>query len=152
MTESKHRNDGQGFKPSARRKARRFTMQALYEWQMTRNTVADIEARYCAENDMRKTDVGYFHELLSEITRQADVLENQLRPCLDRDPAELDPVERAILRIGAYELVHRIDIPYRVVINEAIELAKDFGATDGHKYVNGVLDKLALSVRKVERS
>lgn len=144
-------NEDRGFKPSARRKARRFAMQALYEWQIARNPVLEIEARFRADNDLRKTDVDYFHELLTEVTQRADVLEEHLGFCLDRDSDELDPVERAILRIGAYEMLNRPDIPYRVVINEAIELAKDFGATDGHKYVNGVLDKLALRLRGVER-
>jgi N utilization substance protein B len=140
-----------GIKPAARRKARRFAMQALYEWHIAGNPVHEIEARYRVENDMHKVDLPYFHELLKNISQQAEELDAALAPCLDkRELGELDPVELATLRIGAYEILHRLDVPYKVVINEGIELAKDFGATESHKYVNGVLDKLAHQVRTVE--
>lgn len=139
-----------GIKPAARRKARRFALQALYEWQISGNPVFEIEARYRVENDMHKVDLGYFHELAQKISQSAAELDDALLPYLDRQLSELDPVELATLRIGAYELLKRLDVPYKVVINEGIELAKTFGATESHKYVNGVLDKLAHAVRTVE--
>lgn len=138
-------------KPAARRKARRFAVQAIYEWQISGNPVYEIEARYRVENDMHKVDLPYFHELITHIVQRSEQLDEALGPCLDnRAINELDPVELATLRIGAYEILHRIDVPYKVVINEGVELAKTFGATDSHKYVNGVLDKLAHQIRTVE--
>ncbi len=139
-----------GIKPAARRKARRFAVQALYEWQIAGNPVHEIEARFRVENDMHKVDLNYFHELISRIVTMSAELDEALLPHLDRALADLDPVELATLRIGAYELIKRLDVPYKVVINEGIELAKTFGATESHKYVNGVLDKLAHQVRTVE--
>lgn len=136
--------------PAARRKARRFVMQAMYQWQMTGNDIADIELQFRRDNDMRKVDLEYFHDLLHGIPARVDVLDDALQPLLDRKLEELSPVEKAILRLGAYELFDRIDVPYRVVINEGIELAKMFGADDSFKYVNGVLDKLARSARSAE--
>lgn len=137
--------------PSARRKARRFALQGLYEWQLSGNPAHEIEARYRVENAMHKVDLDYFHELLHRIPVEAEALDALFEPHLDRAFAALDPVELATLRIGAYELKHRLDVPYRVVINEGIELAKTFGASESHKYINGVLDKLAAELRKLER-
>lgn len=139
-----------GIKPAARRKARRFALQALYEWQISGNPVYEIEARYRVENDMHKVDLDYFHELVQNISRQAAELDSLMLPQLDRRLDDLDPVELATLRIGTFELKARLDVPYKVVINEGIELAKTFGATESHKYVNGVLDKLARQLRAVE--
>lgn len=141
-----------GLNPSARRKARRFALQGLYEWQLSGNPAFEIEARYRVENAMHKVDLDYFHELLHRIPVEADVLDALFTPFLDRAFASLDPVELATLRIGTYELKHRLDVPYRVVINEGIELAKTFGASESHKYINGVLDQLAAELRKHERS
>ncbi|NNM50935.1 MAG: transcription antitermination factor NusB [Pseudomonadales bacterium] len=140
------------FKPSARRRARRFVMQGLYEHLISGNPAHEIEARCRADNDLRKTDVDYLHELLVGCVREREHLESLLRGCLDRDMEQLTPVERSILSIGAYELAYRVDIPYQVVINEAVDLAKDFGATDGHRYVNGVLDRLAKQLRPHEQA
>ncbi len=137
-------------KPSMRRKARRYAVQALYQWQLSENAPADIEAQFIEENDFKKTDVSYFSELLSSIPENVAQLDELLQPLIERKIAEVDPVEKAVLRIAAYELKHRIDVPYRVVINEAIELTKVFGATDGHKFVNGVVDKLAAELRSTE--
>lgn len=145
-------NGSTGIKPAARRKARRFALQALYEWSISQNPMFEIEARYRVENDMHKVDLEYFHELIHEIVKRCDAIDDTFMAHLDRKFHELDHVERAILRIGTYELLHRIDVPYRVVINEGIELAKDFGATDSHKYVNGILDEVAKQHRKLERS
>lgn len=138
-------------KPSARRKARRFALQALYEWSISHNPVFEIEARYRADNDMHKVDLDYFHELIHEIVKNNEAIDDAFMAHLDRKFRELDHVERAILRIGTYELMHRLDVPYKVVINEGIELAKDFGATDSHKYVNGILDEVAKQHRRIER-
>ncbi|MEH6567162.1 MAG: transcription antitermination factor NusB [Halopseudomonas sp.] len=139
-------------KASARRKARSLALQALYSWHMADQPLSDIEAQFRTDNDFSKVDSPYFHELLTGVPRNLDELDNQLGAVLDRDIKELDPIELAVLRIGVYELLKRIDVPYRVVINEAIEMAKSFGATDGHKYVNGILDKLAPRLRKAEVS
>ncbi|GAA6146404.1 MAG: transcription antitermination factor NusB [Thalassolituus sp.] len=136
--------------PAARRKARRFALQALYQWQVSGSGLADIEAEFRTDNDMSKVDVEYFHDILYGVPKEKSQLDEKIQPFLDRRIDELTPVEMAILRLGAFEMCHRIDVPYKVVINEAIELAKTFGATDGHKYVNGVLDKLAQRERMVE--
>lgn len=137
--------------PSARRKARRFALQGLYEWQLSGNPSYEIEARYRVENAMHKVDLDYFHELLHKIPTLVSELDALFTLHLDRAFEALDPVELATLRIGTYELKHRLDVPYRVVINEGIELAKTFGASESHKYINGVLDRLAADLRKLER-
>lgn len=144
-------NHVNGVNPSARRKARRFALQGLYEWQMSGNPAFEIEARYRVENAMHKVDLDYFHELLHRIPVECDTLDALFEPHLDRTFGALDPVELATLRIGTYELKHRLDVPYRVVINEAIELAKVFGASESHKYINGILDRLAIDLRSAER-
>lgn len=133
--------------PRGRSLARRFAMQALYQWQLTQQDAAAIDAQFATEEDMERADQAYFHELLHEVPARLERLNGALAPCLDRALAQLDPVERAILWIGAYELMFRSDVPYRVVINEAVELAKRFGADQGHRFVNGVLDRLARSER-----
>jgi len=143
-------SEKQEFNPAARRKARHYGMQALYQWQMTKDAVADIELQFLADYDFSKVDVEYFHDIIHHIPANLEELEQAFTPNLDRVIEELDPIELALLRLGSYELVKRIDIPYKVVINEAVSLAKKFGATDGHKYINGVLDKLAQDVRAIE--
>ncbi len=137
-------------RPAERRKARKFATQALYQWQMTKANLGEIETQFRVDNDMRKTDTQYFHELLHQIPGCVSELDSYFEPHLDRDKDELDQVELAILRIGTYELAKRIDVPYRVVINEGVELAKIFGATDSHKYVNVILDKVAQRLRLME--
>ncbi|CAM3708665.1 transcription antitermination factor NusB [Parendozoicomonas haliclonae] len=133
-----------------RRKARELALQALYQWQMAGASITDIEAQFRARNDMTRVDGGFFHELLSGIARQVSKIDETITPLLDRGFDQLDPVERAALRLGCYEMMVRTDVPYRVVINEGIELAKKYGAQDSHKYINGILDKLALTLRPVE--
>lgn len=135
---------------AARRKARRFALQAIYQWQLAEGEAHEIEAWFRVENDMRKVDTDYFHELLKGVIAEAGSLDEALTPLLDRPVKELSQVEKAILRIGAFELLHRPDVPWKVVINEGIELAKLFGAEEAHKYVNGVLDKLARRARPAE--
>lgn len=130
--------------------ARRYAMQALYQWQITGHDVTNLKDQFLVDQDMRKADVTYFEELLQQILKQLDHIDAMLMPFLDRSPDQVDPVERAILRIAAYELAYRLDIPYRVVINEAVEMAKKFGAEQGHRFVNGVLDKIAHKLRAVE--
>jgi N utilization substance protein B len=134
----------------ARSKARRFAVQALYQWQMAGQDLNDIEAQFLSEMPVRKVDVAYFQELLHRIPARVDELDALLAGHLDRSIDELDPVERAVLRLGVYELAERLDIPFRVVINEAVELAKVFGAEQSHRYINGVLDKLAAQLRTIE--
>jgi N utilization substance protein B len=134
----------------AKRRARKSAMQALYQWQMSGQSLNEIEQQFKLEQDMSKADLDYFHELLHKVPSVLDEVDEVLTKYVDRAIEEIDPVERAILRIGAYELKFRLDIPYRVVLNEAIQLCKQFGATDGHKYVNGILDKLAQDLRSIE--
>ncbi|MDX1803666.1 MAG: transcription antitermination factor NusB [Alcanivorax sp.] len=136
--------------PNARRRARRFTLQALYQWQLAGAAVSDIEAQFLANQDFANTDRQYFHDLLHGVTAMVSELDSLLSPMLDRRVEELSQVEKAILRLGAFELKERVDVPYRVVINEGIELAKVFGAEESFKYVNGVLDKLARQLRYAE--
>lgn len=134
----------------ARSLARQRALQALYQWQMTGQDLADIDKQFMEEQDMQKVEKKYFHELLHQIPMCLSELDALSGEVLDRGIEQVDPVERAILRIGIYELKHRIDIPYRVVINEAVELAKIFGAEQGHKYINSILDKVAQKVRTIE--
>jgi len=133
-----------------RRSARSFALQALYQWQMAGQPVNEIDAQFRVDNDMRNTDVRLFSELLVGVASRKSELDEQFKPFLDRELNDLDPVELAVLRIGAYELTQRMEVPYRVAINESVELAKTFGATESHRYVNGILDKLAQRVRMAE--
>lgn len=136
--------------PSNRKKARHLLVQALYQWQLAGADLHVIEAQFFADNDMRKVDVEFFRELLHGIAATVDELDACYGKYLDRALDDLDPVSRALLRLGTYELLHRIDVPYRVAINEGINLAKAFGPTDAHKYVNGILDKVAAGSRQLE--
>ena len=135
---------------SARRRSRELALQGLYQRQLSGNAAQDVRADLVASKGYERADGAYFDELWSGITRDYDALVEAVEPHLARKAAELSPIERAILVIGAWELRSRLDIPYRVVINEAVELAKDFGATDGHRFVNGVLDKVAADLRAAE--
>lgn len=137
-------------KPAARRKARRLALQALYQWHVAQTDVGEIEAQFLTDHDMSGVDGEYFHELLHQVPARLDELNSGLEQVLDRPVKELTPVEMAILRMGLYELMQRVDVPYRVVINEGVEMAKAFGANEGHRYVNGVLDKLAHRHRVAE--
>lgn len=138
-------------KPSARRLARELAVQALYSWHMSGNDISQVELHLATSNDMTKVDMPYFQELFRSIVKQLGDLDASIKPYLGRLPEEIDPIEKAILRIATYELVHRIDVPYRVVINEAIELAKAFGAEESHKFINGVLDKAVRKLRQHEK-
>ena len=137
--------------PGKRRtRARRAVLQALYQWQLSGQTPNEVEAQFVAEQPLEHVDVDYFQLLLRNIPIHIVELDDVLSPSLDRPVSQLDPIEKAILRIGAFELVHRPEVPWRVVINEAVELAKSFGAEQSHKYVNGILDKLAHQQRSAE--
>jgi N utilization substance protein B len=135
---------------STRRRAREFALQGLYQWQLARKEPVTIAAELAENPEFGKSDVGYFRTLLNGAIDNASELEAQMAPFLDRQVSELSPIERSILLLGGYELMRELEVPYRVVINEAVELAKIFGGTDGHKYVNGVLDKLAARLRQIE--
>ena len=139
-------------KPAARRKARELALQAVYSWQMSNNPVEQIELAIATSNNMEKVDMAYFQELLRAVVNDTESLDKSIKPYLGRLPEELDIVEKAILRLSTYELTARIDVPYKVVINEAIELAKAFGAEESHKFINGVLDKAVKTLRKHELS
>ena len=134
-------------KPAARRRARECAVQALYSWQLSKNDIADVEHQFLSEQDVKDADIAYFRELLSGVAVNAGLLDSLMAPVLSRQLEELGQVERAVLRIALYELKMREDVPYKVAINEAIELAKTFGAEDSHKFVNGVLDKAAPAIR-----
>lgn len=137
---------------AARGRARRFALQALYQMQLTGASAAEVEAQFRQDYDLKRVDLTYLHELLIGIETDQATLVEAFVPCLDRDPGELDPVARAALLIGTFEIVRRIDIPYRVAINEAVELAKQFGGEDSHKLVNSVLDRVSTTYRRVERA
>lgn len=139
-----------GAKPSARRRAREFVLQALYQWQIAGQSIPEIEKQFAEAEGFSKADGPFFSGLFRGASAQAESTEAALQPHLDRAWGEVSPVERGILLLAGYELISAHDVPYRVVINEAIELAKSYGGTDGHKYVNGVLDKLAAAVRAEE--
>jgi N utilization substance protein B len=132
---------------SARRRSREFAVQGLYAWLLSKTSEADLRKQFESAQGFEKADQAFFSELLSGTIESAQELDVLLEASLDRKPSELSPVEHAILLMAAYELKSSSAAPYRVVINEAVELAKSFGGTDGHKYVNGVLDKLARSLR-----
>ena len=135
---------------SPRRRAREFALQGLYQWRLSGNDEAAIEAHLREAEEFNKVDRAFFTGLLRGVLIQESELQAQLQAFLDRPFGELSPVEASVLLAGAYELTNYPETPYRVIINEAIELAKGFGGTDGHKYVNGVLDKLAAKLRPVE--
>lgn len=136
---------------SARRRAREFAVQGVYQWQLAGSAVGDIERTLAEDEEFAGADGDYFVLLLRGTLEKVAELEQHLSTVLDRKTEELSPIERAILLLATYEFLHAPEIPYRVIINEAIELAKTFGGTDGHKYVNGVLDKLAPTLRPDEK-
>jgi N utilization substance protein B len=135
---------------NSRHRAREFVLQGIYQRQLSGNAPDAIRAQIMEAAGFPKADGAYFDELWMGVNAEFDDLVALCAPLLDRRAAELSPIERAVLVIGAWELKHRLEIPYRVVINEAVELAKSYGGTDGHKFVNGVLDKLAASLRASE--
>nr|WP_252728405.1 transcription antitermination factor NusB [Alteromonas sp. C1M14] len=138
-------------KVSARHKARELALQGVYSWQMSKNDIEQVELTLATSNDMQKVDMVYFQALLRGVAENVDTLDIKIKPYLGRLPEELDPIEKAILRIATFELTERMDVPFRVIINESIELAKSFGAEESHKFINGALDKAVKTLRQHER-
>lgn len=134
----------------SRSKARQAAVQAIYQWQLTQQAPGDIESHFINDHELSGVDLEYFHHLVREVPLRLHELDDHLTPFLDREINEIDPVERAILRIGAYEFEFHPEVPYKVVLNEAVELAKTFGAEHGHRFVNAVLDKVAAKLRATE--
>jgi N utilization substance protein B len=145
MNPARHINAHQG-----RHWSRRLALQALYQWQMAGQDLHEIETQFSEDENAPRSDFGYLLELLRGVAGRLDELDVSLSGHMDRSLEAVDPVERAILRVAAYELVYRPEVPYKVVINEAVDLAKRFGAEQGHRFVNGVLDKLAARLRPEE--
>src|SRR5688572_17681237 len=137
--------------PAQRSKARHYAMQALYQWSVSQNPLNVIEAEFHTDNDMTVVDTDYFHELVHQVPAQLATVETDFLPYVtDMALHELDPITLALLRLATYELRFRPDVPYKVVINESLRLAKKFGATDSYKFINGVLDKVAARLRSAE--
>ena len=139
-----------GIDPAARSRARRRALQAVYAWQLSNSPVERVIEQFRDEQDMEVADLEYFEALVRGVVQHAGELDVVLAKYIDRGMAQVDPIERAVLRIAGFELAHRLDVPYRVVINEAIETTKRFGAEHGHTYVNGVLDRAAADWRAQE--
>ena len=139
-----------GIDPAARSRARRRALQAVYAWQLSSSPVDKVIEQFRAEQDMEVADLEYFEALVRGVVREHEALDAVLSRYIDRTMAQVDPIERAVLRIAGFELRYRPDVPYRVVINEAIETTKRFGAEHGHTYVNGVLDRAAAEWRAQE--
>jgi N utilization substance protein B len=135
----------------ARAKARRLALQGLYQWQLSGTPAGELIAELNASQNIKDVDTEYFEALLRGVIAGSDALQALFQPNLDRPAEQVDPIERGILLIGTFELKDRIDVPYRVVLNEAMELAKGFGAEDSHKYINAVLDKTSAGLRQAER-
>ncbi len=136
-------------KISHRKKARNLLVQALYQWQLADGLAVDIEAEFRSDNTA-KIDWDFFHQALTYIIKNSEKIDQTFSDKLDRGLDQLNPIEHALLRLGSFEFTERIDVPYKVVINEYVDLAKKYGATDSHKYINGVLDKLAKQYRALE--
>jgi N utilization substance protein B len=134
----------------ARARSRRLAMQALYQWDLSGTGLHEIRDQFLESEDIARVDKDYFIELFNLVSKNVEAIDNNISAYLDRPIGQLDPVERAILRIATWELMSRVDVPYRVVINEAVQLCKKFGAEQGHTFVNGVLDKLAHTLRAGE--
>ncbi|MBK9495241.1 MAG: hypothetical protein BWZ07_01928 [Alphaproteobacteria bacterium ADurb.BinA280] len=139
-----------GIDPAARSRARRRALQAVYAWQMSGSSMNKVLEQFRDEQDMEIADLAYFEDLLRGLEGHLGDIDVALLPFLDRAVEQVDPIERAVLRLATYEMRYRLDVPYRVIINEAIEIAKRFGSDHGHTYVNGVLDHAAADWRSAE--
>jgi N utilization substance protein B len=137
-------------KPKEKQKARRMLLQALYSWDVGGTDLVDIEAEFHTDNDMSKVDTALFHTILFGVPKNLAQIDGTYSLYLDRENKQLDPVSRAVLRLSSYEMVFSIDVPYKVVINEGVNLAKTYGPTDAYKFINGVLDKVAIEHRAAE--
>ena len=134
----------------ARQKARRLVVQALYSWEIGGIDVSAIESHFLATNDMEKVDTDLFHDILFGVATNWIEIDQTFEPYLDRNREHLDPVSRAVLRLSTFEMLYSNQVPYKVVINEAVNLAKTFGPEDAFKFINGVLDKVAVNSRAIE--
>lgn len=145
-------NNQESNPPSAaeRHNARHYAVQAMYQWQIAGAAVADIEQEFLLEHIDKKIDMPYFKELIHGIPTNLDTIDNAIKPFINRSMSEIDPVELAVIRLATYELLKRPDVPYRVIINEALQLTKKFGSVEGYKFVNGVLDRIAKTQRESE--
>ena len=137
-------------KARERQKARRMLVQALYSWEVGGTDLETIEAEFHADNKMRKVDDKLFHAILFGVPKNLTEVDGTFEPFLDRDNKQLDPVSRAVLRLSTFEMIFSIDVPYKVVINEGVNLAKTYGPTDAFKFINGVLDQVAIVKRGIE--
>ena len=137
-------------KPKQKQKARRLLVQALYSWDVGGTDLIDIGAEFHVDNDMGKVDTSLFHNILFGVPKNLAEIDASYEPHLDRESKDLDPVSRAVLRIASYEMLYSIEVPYKVVINEGVNLAKTYGPTDAFKFINGVLDKVAVDRRAIE--
>lgn len=151
MTDEAPKEIARGTGSRARSLARKLAMQALYQWQLTQQSAAEIKQQYLESEDSAGVDEDHFVELVTQAIARHEEITSALKTFVDRPLEQLDPVEAAILMVGMYELQQRLDIPYRVVINEGVDLCKRFGATDAHKYINAVLDRAAREIRAAER-
>ena len=136
--------------PKQRHKSRVLALQAIYQWQFTAQPIKVVEAQFYDQVSKTKADFAYFSEIVRGVIDNVSILDGKIKPFLDREVLDLDPVELAVLRLAVYEFIYRLDIPYKVIINEALDITKEFGALDGFKYVNGVLDKVAKEIRITE--
>lgn len=136
--------------PAARHNARRYALQAMYQWHVNETSIDAIEVEFLKSHIVKKTDRAYFKELIYGVCENKELIDSEIGSFIGRPIREIDPVELAVLRIGTYEILKRLDIPYRVVINESLELTKKFGSIEGYKFVNGVLDKVAKKHRATE--
>ena len=134
----------------ARGKSRRLAMQAIYQWQMTGDNISDIKQQFFDENNMAKLDSDFFSEMVSGVASSISELDPLLEKYMSRNIESVDPVERSILRLATYEFINRFDVPYRVVLNEAVNITKEYCAENSHTFVNAVLDKVAKEIRHLE--
>ncbi|MDF1655133.1 MAG: transcription antitermination factor NusB [Coxiellaceae bacterium] len=147
---SQNKSNKNNDKVNPKHKSRALALQAVYQWDMTRQSTNEVVTQFMTEQDLSGSKQGYFTKLVDGVFENLDEIDALIVARIDRDKSELNPVELAVLRVAVYELKFCWDVPYRVVINEAIELTKEFGANQGYKYVNGVLDKIAPEVREME--
>jgi len=142
--------ENNGINPIARHNARRYALQAMYQWQIADTAINEIENEFLQYHIDKKLDLAYFKELIHGVPKHQQEIDQEMQPFVGRPLSEIDPIELAVLRLAIYELIKRLDVPYRVIINEALELAKKFGSIEGHKFVNGVLDRIAKKNRVTE--
>jgi N utilization substance protein B len=143
-------NNARPASPTERHNARRYAIQAMYQWQVAGAPISEIEQDFVKEHIEKKLDMDYFKELIHGIPANKTDIDNAIKPFLHRSMSDIDPVELAVLRLATYELLKRPDIPYRVIINEALKLTKKFGSIEGYKFINGILDRIAKANREVE--